>query len=318
MNMMTHSTLHFLLLLVIGLVSPSAWSANTAPQPEKNPPVAISVSNPSREVGYHVGEILSRTITLKVADQYRILPTSLPIPGNQKRYRNKEQGIELYASKVSESHENGQNIYTLDLSYQVFTSSIVAKPAALPPEFIKFSGNGKLFQVRVPSWNFRISPLAVYGSVNISKDMSPLRGPLLISDQRPRIIMNTALAMLGLSLLGLLYILGTHAWLPRMGGPFARNYRAIRKLTRDDTGLKTAISNLHEAFKKSCGRSVFSANEIMQVKPAFAPLADELSRFFLLSRCVFFDSSEQNIPADPYAWLKQFSRRCRDIERGMK
>ena len=319
MIMMTFSRFKQFLLLAMMLVSSLGWSAEEdANQKKDDPPVKVSTSNPARDVGYHVGDILTRTITFKVADQYKLLPTSLPIPGNQKRRQNQAQGIELYASKLSESHRNGQNIYTLTLSYQVFTSSIVAKPAALPPEFIKFSGNGKLFQARIPSWNFRISPLAVYGSVIVSKDMSPLRGPLLISDQQERYAMYAALGMFGLSLLGLLYIFGNHAWLPRMGGPFAKAYRAVRKTPSDGKGLETAINNLHQAFKQSCGQSVFSAEEIIHINPAFMPIAEEIRQFFLLSRAVFFDSSEQNIPAQPQQWLRQFSRRCRDIERGMK
>ncbi|MFJ5445636.1 hypothetical protein ACIKP9_05290 [Methylobacillus methanolivorans] len=317
--MRTLPRFHLLLLLIATtLASSLAWAKDTPAQSSDDPPVAISAINPARDVGYHVGDILTRTITLKVSDQYKLLPTSLPIPGNQKRRQNKEQGIEIYASKLSESHNNGQNIYTLELSYQVFTSSIVAKPTALPPEFVKFSGNGKLFQARIPSWNFRISPLAVYGSVNISKDMSPFRGPLLISDSKHQQALIAAITVLGMSLLGLLYILGNHAWLPKMGGPFAKAYRKVRKTGADTPGLENAINHLHQAFKHSCGQSVFSAEEIIQIKPAFAPLADDISRFFLLSRAIFFDSSEQNIPADPHTWLRQFSRRCRDIERGMK
>lgn len=323
MNMIALHRFNIFLLLAAMLASIPAQAAEvpaskTPTAKADDPPVEIIAKNPAREVGYHVGDVLSRTITLKVNDQYKLLPTSLPIPGNQKRYRNKEQGIEIYASKVSESHENGQNIYTLELSYQVFTSSIVAKPAALPPEFVKFSGDGKLFQVRIPSWNFRISPLAVYGSVNISKDMSPLRGPLLISDHRQRQVLYGAFAIFGLSLLGLLYILGNHAWLPRMGGPFAKAYRKLRKTSHDADGLEAAVNHLHQAFKQSCRQSVFSAEEIIRIKPAFTPLAEDVARFFLLSRAIFFDSSERNIPADPHAWLRQFGRRCRDIERGMK
>jgi len=307
----------FLLLALLPAIIP-AWAAEAPAAKADDPPVEIIEKNPAREVGYHVGDVLSRTITLKVNDQYKLLPTSLPIPGNQKRYRNKEQGIELYASNLSESHKNGQNVYTLELSYQVFTSSIVAKPAALPPEFVKFTGNGKLFQVRIPSWNFRISPLAVYGSVNISKDMSPLRGPLLISDHRQHQVLYGAFAILGLSLLGLLYILGNHAWLPRMGGPFSKAYRQLRKARPDANKLEAAVNHLHQAFKQTCEQSVFSAEEVLQIKPAFAPLADDIARFFLLSRAIFFDHAKQNVPPNPHAWLRQFARRCRDIERGMK
>ncbi|MCB5187914.1 hypothetical protein LG200_07830 [Methylobacillus caricis] len=304
-------------LFLLGSLS-SAWAEEPAINKD-HPPVEITEINPDREVGYHVGDVLKRTITLKVADTYHLLPTSLPLVGNQKKYRNKEQGIEIYSSKMSESHQGGFNIYTLELNYQVFTSSIVAKPAALPPEFVKFAGNGKLFRVRIPSWSFRISPLAVYGSVKIEKDMSPLRGPLLLDDSLHRQALHTAVAVLSLSLLGLLYILGNRAWLPRMGGPFAKANRKVRKSTTDDSGIKSALGSLHQAFNQSSGQSVFTADEFINLKPGFAPIRQEIEQFFMLSRAVFFDASTASPIQEPsHVWLRKFSRRCRDCERGMK
>ena len=59
--------------------------------------------------------------------------------------------------------------------------------------------------------------------------------------------------------------------------------------------------------------------EILAAKPGFAPIADEIERFFLLSRTVFFDASARaGIEGEPLAWLRQFCRRCRDCERGLK
>ena len=319
MTMTRHLRLIALLLplwILPGLAHAAAEDTGTE---AKEFPVEITAVNPEREVGYNVGDVLTRTITLKVSDKYELLPTSIPIPGNQKRYRNKEQGIEIYASDLKHEHSGNQNIYTLRLSYQVFTSSIVAKPAALPPEFVKFSGEGQLQRVRLPSWNFRISPLAVYGSVKIEKDMSQFRGPLLLDDQTHRLSLNIALGVLGFSVLGLLYILGNRRWLPRMGGPFAKAVRAVRKTPQDEAGVKLAVSSLHNAFNQHCSHSVFTAEEVLALLPQFAPLQVEIQQFFQLSRAVFFDAkapSSLNEPAP--VWLRKFSRRCRDIERGLK
>lgn len=309
------------LLLPLWLITGHAFAAaeDTGQVSSKELPVDITAVNPEREVGYHVGDVLSRTITLKVSDKYQLLPTSVPIPGNQKRYRNKEQGIEIYASDLKHEHSGDQNIYTLRLSYQVFTSSIVAKPAALPPEFVKFSGEGQLYRVRLPSWNFRISPLAVYGSVKIEKDMSQLRGPLLLDDQRQQLTLRIALGVLGISLLGLLYILGNRRWLPRMGGPFAKAARIVRKTPQDAAGVQLAVSSLHHAFNQHCGHSVFTAEEVLAKLPQFAPLEAEISQFFQLSRAVFFDAKAPSSINEPVpVWLRKFSRRCRDMERGLK
>lgn len=309
------------LLLPLWLMHGYAHAAaeDTGQVSSKELPVDITAINPEREVGYHVGDVLTRTLILKVADKYELLPTSIPIPGNQKRYRNKEQGIEIYASDLKHEHSGDHNIYTLRLSYQVFTSSIVAKPAALPPEFVKFTGEGQLYRVRLPSWNFRISPLAVYGSVRIEKDMSQFRGPLLLDDKRQQLTLRIALVVLGLSLLGLLYILGNRSWLPRMGGPFAKAMRIVRKTPQDAAGVQLAVSSLHQAFNQHAGHSVFTAEEVLAKLPQFGVMQAEIQQFFQLSRAVFFDAkapSSLNEPA--HVWLRKFSRRCRDVERGLK
>lgn len=287
--------------------------------PKGYPPVYVSVANPSRDVGLHVGDVLQRIITLRVQKPYKLLETSLPLAGNQKKHRGQKQGIETRSATLEHSEQGDYNIYRLDISYQVFTNNVVAKPSALPPEFVKFSGNGKIFQVRIPSWQFRISPLAVFGSVKIEADMSLYRGPLLLDNQPYRYALYTLLAILGATLLALLYVVGNRSWLPRMGGPFARAYRELRKLPADDAGLKQGVSRMHQAFNTSCGGSVFTADDVVTAKPGFAVIKDEIARFFMLSRTVFFDTNaEPGIAESPQAWLREFCRRCRDCERGLK
>lgn len=287
--------------------------------PEGYPPVYVSALNPGRDVGFHVGDVLQRIVTLKVAKPYKLLETSLPLAGNQKKHQGRKQGIEIRSAKLEHREEGDFNIYTLDLTYQLFSNSVVAKPAALPPEFVKFSGKGKIFQIRIPSWSFRISPLAVFGAVKIENDMSAYRGPLLLDNSLPRYTLWGLLGLLGCSLLGLLYVVGNSTWLPRMGGPFARAMRDLRKLHRNDSALPQAVTRLHQAFNASYGASVFTAEEFIAAKPGFAPIKDEIERFFLLSRTVFFDASASpGIEGSRQMWLRQLCRRCRDCERGLK
>ena len=196
---------------------------------------------------------------------------------------------------------------------------MVARPAALPPEFIKFGGKGENFKARIPSWNFRISPLAVFGAVNIEKDMSTFRGPLLLDASQNRLILQVLLSVLALSSIGLLYILGSRAWLPRMGRPFAHAYRDLKKLPPDEAGIKQAVSRLHQAFNRSTGTGVFEAASFMLRKPGFEPVGDDIDLFFNLSRSVFFEpTATHGIDGDVMVWLRQFCRRCRDCERGLK
>ncbi len=293
----------------------------TAEDPAALDPRAVSLRTvePDRDVGYTVGDILTRTVIIEVKKPYELLPTSLPIAGNDKKRQNKGSGIETQKVTVEKSQGIGTNVYTLRLNYQVFTNKIVARPAALPPEFIKFGGQGENFEVRIPSWNFRISPLAVYGSVVVEKDMSTFRGPLLRDASEHRTMLQVLLAVLALSGLGLLYVMGTNTWLPRMGLPFARAYRDLKKLPSSPEGISQAIARLHQAFNATAGTGVFEARPFIAHQPEFAPLQADIERFFNLSRTVFFEpTAPHGIEGDVLVWLRQFCRRCRDCERGLK
>jgi len=287
--------------------------------PEGYPPVYVHTINPNREVGLHVGDVLQRIVILRMQKPYKLLQTSLPLANTQKLRQNKKQGIEVHSVRLEQDEDGDYNVYTLDITYQIFTNNVVAKPAALPPEFVKVGGNGKIFQVRIPSWSFRISPLAVFGNVKIETDMSPYRGPLLLDSASHRYTLWSLLGVLGLSLVGLLYILGGRRWLPRMGGPFARAMRELRKLPADDAGLQRGVTRMHQAFNASGGGSVFTADEFIARRPGFEPIRDDIARFFQLSRTVFFDpKAKVELPQAPLEWLRQFCRRCRDCERGLK
>jgi mxaA protein len=284
-----------------------------------DPRVNIRTIEPTRDVGYTVGDILERTVILEAQKPYQLLETSLPIAGNDKKRRGKGSGIEVREVHLEKSTGIGKNIYTLHLSYQVFTNTIVAKPAALPAEMVKFGGEGKNFEVRIPSWSFRISPLAVYGSVVVERDMSGFRGPLKLDATRYYHGLWAALGVLALALLGLLYVLGTSSWLPRMGGPFARAYRDLKKLPATPEGVAQGVTRMHQALNSTAGNSVFDTAGLLKRKPGFAPVAPELEQFFGLSRTVFFEpTAPHGIASEPLTWLRQFCRRCRDCERGLK
>jgi len=278
--------------------------------------------NPPREVGYTVGDILERTVVLDIKKPYKLLDTSLPIVGYERRYKGQVVGIELRSIKHEQKDFDEFSRHTLRLGYQVFTNNVVAKPAMLPPEIIKLQNGKEFVQYRIPSWQFVISPISVYGAVKVEADMSPLRGPLLLKDDANQQYMKVLLAVLTLSLIGLLYIFGKHAWLPRMGGPFSRAYRRISKLRRhpNEENLQTAVSQMHEALNKTAGQSVFSdtLDAFLAKKPSFAPIREELVKFFGLSRHVFFEpNSPHEAGAEPIDWLRKFCRHCRDCERGL-
>jgi len=317
-------------LALLAAANPVLASPDDGSAPEiQDGIVKISTIEPERAVAYTVGDILERTITLEVKKPYTLIDTSLPIVGYEHRYKGQVSGIELSSIRHEVIENSDNTIYTLYLAYQVFTNNIVAKPAVLPAEVIKLKGPGKttdsnqaakpaIVQYRIPSWNFRISPIAVYGSVKIEEDMSPLRGPLLLEASSEKLRLKVLLTILGLSLLGLLYILGMRAWLPLMGRPFAKAYRDIRKLPDDD--IQQAVARIHQALNATAGTSIFSdnLNVLIANKPAYSAVKTDIEKFFGLSRQVFFEpQAAHGIGSDPMLWLKGFCRRCRDCERGL-
>lgn len=285
--------------------------------------VTLHEENPERSVGYTVGDILERTITLDVKKPYKLLDTSLPIVGYERRYKGQIIGIELRSISHTQEEHDASTTYTIHLAYQVFTNNVVAKHAALPAEIVKLIANGKVAQYRIPSWDFAISPIAIFGAVKIQYDMSTFRGPLLLDVGPEKLRLKVLLSILALALLGLLYILGRRAWLPRMGGPFARAYRdlnKLRKLPVTDASLQTAVSRVHQSLNATAGNSVFNdtLEAFLARKPAFKPVKADIEQFFGLSRHVFFEHTAAHQAGEsPMPWLREFCRRCRDCERGL-
>lgn len=319
-------TLHTLLtVLSISLLHHHAYALETDFLPDvKNGVVSIHIQEPERDVGYTVGDVLTREINVTIKKPYVLVEESLPIVGYERRYKGQLIGIDL--SKLGYSKESAKDatIHHISLSYQVFTNNVVAKPAALPGEYLRLldtsSKDKKVYRYRIPSWSFSISPISVFGQVKIESDMSGYRGPLLLDASKLQLRLKVILTILAISLLALLYMLGKHAWLPRMGGPFAKAYRNIRKAPYTTEGIQAAVSQLHQALNTSAGYSLFSNNldAFLTKKPAFQHLQAELAQFFALSRQAFFESNAAKpIGEQQLIWLAQFCKQCRDCERGL-
>lgn len=316
-------------LALMLILTPVALALEIPDIPDaKDGVVSIKTVEPERRVGYTVGDIITRTVYLKINKPYQLIEESLPIVGYEKRYKGQVIGIELHEiSHAKEAHDHYTE-HKIKLSYQVFTNSVVAKPAVLPAEYLRLinlnspniKGSKEIVRYRIPSYEIAVSPLSIFGQVKIEADMSGFRGPLLVSAYREKQQLKIAVVVLGLSLIGLLYILGKSAWLPRMGGPFAKAYRAVRKMPHTENGLQQAVSLTHQALNLSAGQSIFTHNldEYLNKKPVFLSIKPELEQFFGLSRQVFFEPcAAHSVGADPMKWLISFCRHCRDCERGL-
>lgn len=286
--------------------------------------VSIEIKDPVKLVGYTVGDVIEREVTLTIKAPYKLIDTSLPIAGYEKRYKGQLVGIELKSISHVKKESKQKTVHQIKLAYQVFTNNVVAKPASLGPEYLNLintSNPKELVKYRVPSLSIAVSPIAIFGQVKIENNMSPFQGPLLLSDSKERQTLKISLAAIAVSLIGLLYILGKHAWLPRMGGAFAKSFRAVRKTPDSAEGLKQAVSALHLALNTTAGMSIFNDNldAFLHQHPNFHPVKPEIQEFLNLSRHVYFEPSfkPRSIDHNAHQWLVQFARHCRDCERGL-
>ena len=315
---------NLLLTILLSISIHHAYALDITRLPDvKDGIVSIQIVDPVKDVGYTVGDVLQRQITLTIKKPYYLVEESLPIIGFEKTYRGQPIGVNLAGLKHTKKDEGEQIVHHLTLDYQIFTSSVVAKRAAVLAEYVRLvntSDKDDLVKYRIPMWEFVISPLSVFGQIKVEDDMSQFRGPLLMDASKEKMRLKTLLVLLALSLIGLLYILGKNAWLPRMGGPFAKAFRNIKKQDNTPQGIQSAVSSMHAALNTSAGNSLFMNNldEFLAKKPAFNAIKSEINQFFDLSRQVFFEpNAKHDVGAEPVTWLKQFCRRCRDCERGL-
>jgi len=99
--------------------------------------IDMTITEPTRDVGYTVGDTLTRHLTLTVKKPYKLIEKSFPIEGYQRRYRGQLVGIDLQKLTYKKEENKDSETYTISMTYQVFTNKVVAKPAALPAEFLR-------------------------------------------------------------------------------------------------------------------------------------------------------------------------------------
>ncbi|MGB4812531.1 MAG: hypothetical protein WBP13_08655 [Methylophilaceae bacterium] len=282
----------------------------------------LQETNPTRDAGYVVGDTLDRTLVITIKKPYELVHESLPIVGYEHRWKGQISGVELVNIQTEDKLLSDSVQYTLNLRYQVFTTGRTVKHASLKAEtlHVRNTQTKEIVRLRAPFFDFRVSPLSLLGQIKLNEDMSPFVVPFDLNATNDQTRLKWYGSLLIAALLGLLYIFGVYAWLPRMGGPFAKAYRSIRQIPNSTEGLQYAVSQLHESLNKTAGSSLFNnnINTFIQNKPAFTPLKQEIEQFFGLSNQVFFESKiTSNVGDDPKAWLQHFCRQLRDCERGL-
>jgi mxaA protein len=325
---MTKYIQQFALILFMCLTTNAAYAIDSQELPDvKEGIVTIKTIDPAKLVGYTVGDVIEREVILTIKAPYKLIDTSLPIPGYEKRYRGQLIGIELKSISHEKDESKDESTHRIKLAYQVFTNNVVAKNAALGPEYLNLINTKDpkdLVKYRIPLLSIAISPIAIFGAVKVENNMSSFLGPLLMPKQNEQQALKVSVIALALSLIGLLYIMGKNAWLPRMGGAFAKAHRQVRKTANTANGLQQAVSMTHQAINSNAGMSIFNDNltAFLHAHPKFVPVRNELETFFGLSRQVYFEPSFQlqdtfGAAQNPHQWLVKFTRRCRDCERGL-
>ncbi|MGB2833574.1 MAG: hypothetical protein WBC07_11520 [Methylotenera sp.] len=316
-----NSILKYLLVWLLAISAQPAL-ADEKPLPDLDPKFyTLQETNPTRDAGFVVGDTLERTIVFTIKKPYELVKESLPIVGYEHRWKGQISGVELVDIKANEKSLSDAVQHTLNLRYQVFTTGKTVKHASLKGEIlhVRNTQNQEVVRLRLPFFDFRVSPLSLFGQIKLTEDMSPLVPPLLLDSSPEKRHVKLLIGLLALSLLGLLYMFGAYTWLPKMGGPFAKAYRDIRKMPDTNEGLQQAVARVHQSLNHTAGGSLFGNNIVAftQAKPAFAPMQSQIEQFFGLSRQVFFESAMSTSLAEPKPWLLKFCRQLRDCERGL-
>lgn len=275
-------------------------------------PLRGSASEP-RAFGYQVGDLVSRSVSVEVPEGLVLDESSVPRPG--------VRGHALELRSVERRSRPGRDEFTL--GYQVFLSPPQPRTLEMPGFHLRYRGPPRDQELLVEAWPVTVAPL-------VPQDVSPRRGlgELQPDDAPPqidtrwrrwRLFAYGAAALLFAACLAQVYI-GLPWWRRARHRPFAQAWRALRGLdpdSPDDARWRIAFQRLHDALNRTLGEVVFEQGieHFVRARPRFAHLGGELARFFEQSRLVFFVGQSSSVEAR--RWLIEFSRRCRDAERGM-
>jgi mxaA protein len=292
-----------------------AWlgcMANAIAEPAAGPELKmLQLENPGRSTGIQIGDYLERRLQVEIAQPYQLSASALPLKGTS------HDGIELADIRMERKAAERSSTYTLTLRYQVFSPSTKPAILQLPAEKIGLNGGPKALAVEIPAWRFWFSPLATadIGLAKAAMQAQAPPSPIALSDHYNGLAAAITCLILGLA--GLIYVHADRRWLPFMGGAFARAYRQIRRLPRDQQHVAKALLQLHHAFDQVNGASLFAGgiDDFITRYPQFAGARGEIAAFYARSSQHLF--SGQTGDARFFEELLPLARRLRHCERGL-
>lgn len=293
----------FALLLVTGFA--------LADSGDKTPLYQVRAWNPVKHYGYAVGDTFNRTIEITVQKPYDLSIGSVPVAGSQ------QQGVELRNVDVKKVVAEDNVRYTLKLRYQIWTRADTAKGIDLPLAGLLVTGNNRQHPVKVPRFEFEISPLTARTGNDVEKVTDALRKPLEVESMFWQAGLGISLGALVIGFVGLTYLHADRAWFPGLGGPFAVSYRKLEQLPDTPSGMREGVMALHTAFRKTFGEAVMPHNveTLLAEHPSFSAIRSEAHDFFAMMNHYLFGVSGTR--EYQMMELRSFCRLCRDCERGV-
>ncbi len=313
------------LLALAGCASPSLAANETAQLTAK--------TDEPRAYGYQVGDLITRDTTVWVPQGLQLDTASLPTAGRVghtfelRRVRWQPLASTVFTNRPQTPHQ-------LLLQYQVFLSPRAVRTLELPPITLRFTGTPRAQDLRIDAWPVTVAPLvpAEVSARTGLGEMQPDAAPPLLHTQPATTRLTVYASAAALLLAWLAHIYGVMPWLARRQRPFEQAWRALKTMPADNTpqAQRAALQTLHQALNRSAGSVLFehSVDGFVSAQPRYAPLRDDLLRFFQHSRRNFFGPQTAAAAASPAghgadpdpaaltAFVSALCRRCRDAERG--
>jgi mxaA protein len=282
-------------------------ACSSAPDGTFSPEVRLAAP---RDYGYVMGDVIEHALSLDVADTYPLDTAALPQPGALNEW------LAIRDLRWEAHHAGSRNRYRIQIAYQIFKGVRAPETVVIPPLPLRLIGPSPR-EIQSPAWPFTLVPVIPPELPNEQIEVrAPLPPETLSTAQAWRGLMTwSGVAALALALLGLRMFLKS-----RRSRPFAQACRRMDK-TRHNANPETLLHSarlLHRAFDQTFGETLFAGDieRFCLAHPTFAPLQDQLVKFFALSQTLFFETGVPLGDIDPPGhWLADLGRRCAIAER---
>jgi mxaA protein len=276
-------------------------------------PLRVTLTEP-RAFGYQLGDTAAREVQIDVPRRLKLDDATLPRVGPQ------GPALEL-RSMVRTEHATGSGSrLTLKLTYQIFAAPVSVRTYELPPLKLHFDGateGARAEDLRVDVWPLVVAAIATEepsprtGLGELRPDAEPPARDTFV--ERGLFWACGGVALLAGLYLGLVYF--GLPWWGRRHRPFGLAYRHL--LQAKDIDALESCRTLHAAINQTAGQVVFaeSLDGFLAQAPRFGALREPMQHFFARSQAAFFGGGAAGQPIER-AWILDFARACRNVERG--